>query len=239
LSATFVQSRSTTSSGVTTVTLAYTSPNTANNLLVYCTGALTASAGQAGAATDNNTNTISNATTIEGTSNAAEARVDFVQSCHAGSNTVTGHNANSDDIILQIWELAGCATTGQPKTTGTVANSTTLSVSTAASTAVTGDAVVGFFYVYNAPSGPTLAAGASFTNSLLQNATADLTSGMSEFKAATVGGTQTADGSQGGAGDPVAQIVVVFSQAGAANHLDEDYWQGPRPRPSEPFITVY
>jgi hypothetical protein len=218
VSASFVQSRSATGSGSSTLALAYTSSNTAGNLLAYCSNGLTLSAGQVTIATDNNSNTIANVTTVEGSSNTAMSRVDYVQNCNSGANTVTAHNANTDNIILQIWELAGCATTGQPRDSGTVSASITLSVNTVGSSSLSGDAVIGSFYAYTGS--VTLAAGGTFTNNVLQNSTPDLTSGMSEFKAATGNGTQNADGTQSGS-DSVAQIVAVFVQAagGAASPI--------------------
>src|SRR6185312_15215172 len=98
--------------------------------------------GAPAAATDSNSNTIANATSIaNGTSGAV--RADYVASCNSGANTVTGHRGSTGGTHLHIYEVSGCATSTPVRDTGTVTNSSTFSVSTAGSTSQSGDAVFG------------------------------------------------------------------------------------------------
>lgn len=117
-----VQKRSTFATGVTTLALAYTSNNAANNLLIYSY----AGGGTITAATDSNTNTIALAKAVSGGGNV---RVDYVASSNAGANTVTGHQSVSD-FHAHIREISGCVTATPLDQTGSVGSSATGKVST-------------------------------------------------------------------------------------------------------------
>ena len=174
MAAAHVQHRSAFSTSGLTISLAFSSNNTAGNLLVYVVGSSSVTGNNR--CTDNNSNTIANA--VNTGSGAASNSIDYAANCKSGPNTVsydgTGTSGNPQ-THLHIWEISGCVTTSVLGDTGTVSNNPTGSVSTSGTSTptLTGDA--GY-----SPIVDTAVASPAFKEQL------------SEFKAATSSGTQTA-----------------------------------------------
>src|ERR1700751_2399935 len=137
-----VQHRSAQANLVASINLAYSSNVTVHNLLVCITGASLQFINQA---TDNNTNTITQAIGSSGIGQYTE--VDYVADAHAGATTVTGSRSNaSANLHLHIWEISGCVTSSPLRdSSGPNHVGTSGSVSTAGSSSLVNDAVVGSF----------------------------------------------------------------------------------------------
>src|SRR5207302_2277969 len=190
MAAAHVQHRSAFSTSGLTISLAFSSNNTAGNLLVYVVGSSSVTGNNR--CTDNNSNTIDNA--VNTGSGAASNSIDYAANCKSGPNTVsydgTGTSGNPQ-THLHIWEISGCVTTSVLGDTGTVSNNPTGSVSTSGTSTQVGDAVIGSFHDGNSP--PTLTGDAGYSP-IVDTAVASpaFKEQLSEFKAATSSGTQTA-----------------------------------------------
>jgi len=207
MSAAYVQSRSVRTGGVSSTTLAFTSSVTANDLLVYGT----CSYNTVNAATDNNSNIIANAIPSTGGTVGGFARFDYVAASNSGPTTVTGNVTGSQSaLLLHIWEISGCVTSSPVRDTGTVANSTTASVSTSGATTAIGDAVIALFGGAGTGSnGNALTADGTALKSEVTTGPAGSDECLTEFRSATASGTQTFT-CTGSAGDNLVQLIATF-----------------------------
>jgi len=230
-----VQHRSSFGTHVTSLALAFSTNNTAQNLLNYLTGGGT-NVTTITAATDSNSNTIANATSVS-SSTAGGARSDYVASANSGANTVTAHTTGTTaDIHLHIWEISGCVTTSPVRDTGTVASSATASVSTTGSSTLAGDAVIGFFS--DDANSRTLVAGSGYSPSELTNNSTGGDADLSEFEAAPASGTQTAT-CTGNSTDLMGQIIVTFKQAASGLVFQDDSLPTFIAAQLEPNVSIY
>lgn len=202
--ATIVQHRSAFTSGSSTCVLAFSSNNTAGNLLVYYDGN-GGGTGTVAASTDNNSNTI--ALALNGP--LTNSRIDYVASCNAGANTVTGHDASGGKIMLHIWEMDSIAASPLDQT-GSI-NSTTGSVSTSGSITQANEYVfAGFVITTNnhtlTPDGSTSA------NEQVNNVGGGDCS-LTEVAIVSSTGVKTLTVT-GNGGDTIQQVIATFKIAG-------------------------
>lgn len=129
-SATVVQSNSGFGTGGTNPSVAFSSSNTAGNLLWVAIG----SDATITAPTDTQGNTYNLAVNVTGSGGSGNAAIYYVTSAKAGANTVTCNHTSNGDTHCHIAEISGLATSPLDKT-GSVASSSTCSVSSLTVTA--------------------------------------------------------------------------------------------------------
>jgi hypothetical protein len=226
MGASLVQHRASFGTGVTSLALAFSSANALHNLLSYLVG--TGNGLSITACTDSNTNTIVNDANISGT---PDARADHVDDSHSGANTVTAHSLTAD-IHLHILEIAGCVTTSALRDSNAISNSSTGSVTTAGTSTLAGDAVVGFFE--DDAANDALTVGSGYGGSDLSANSGGNDTALSEFMAASAGGAQTATCGGNGA-SVLAQIIVTYKASSVAAVPSIASWQPPPATPAVPF----
>lgn len=189
----------------TSCSLAFASNNGTGNLLVYLC------AGNAGvsmsAATDTNTNTISNALNNTISSTGAE-RIDYVASSHSGANTVTCSQTSSNRVHIHIYEISGTTGTLDSTTNTARGAGTSQSISTSSATTAANEIVFGFFY--DQPNNDSLTAGTGFSPSEFQDGGSGNESSLSEVKIVSSTGTQTATATCGSNTNNILRAIATF-----------------------------
>lgn len=202
---TLVQVKSTFTNASSPVTLAYTTNNTAGNLLIACVGV---DAGATISTPTDTRNTWVLAKTQNGSGGSGDAACYYVANCGAGANTVSAAWTGGGTAgHLDIYEVSGMLTVSPLDQTGSVASSATASVSTAGATSQANEFVVAFFY--DSPNNRTLTVGAGYSNFQLTNNTSGGDCSGGESKIVSTTGTQTAT-IGGNSTDVLVQIIVTF-----------------------------
>jgi hypothetical protein len=207
-----VQHKSTDSvSLVASVNLAFTSNVTAGSVLMY----ICAAAGGNSiltAATDNNSNTILNATDFNPTTPSAEIRVEYVKVANSGATTATCHSTTTDRMALHIWEFSGlnASTPLDLHETFGPSTATSLSFTTAGTTAVANEVITAFFY--DRDNNNSLTTGSGYSPSEFSDGGANHNSALSEVKIVSSTGTQTATATSGSGTDNKYCVVTTFKQ---------------------------
>src|SRR5215470_17542972 len=201
--ATVVQSNSGFATGGTNPSVSFPSNNTAGNLLWVAVG----SDATIATPTDTRGNTYALAISVTGSGGSGNAAIYYVASAAAGSNTVTCHHPASGDTHCHIAEISGLTTTSPLDQTGSVASSSTCSVSTAGATTQANEWVAAFFY--DAPFSRTLTAGTGYTQLQFSNDTSAGDAAISESASATSTGVKTAT-CGGNSTDVLSQLITTF-----------------------------
>lgn len=204
MSINIVQHRSVLGVGVSSISLAFLSPNAAGNLLIYAIGE---NGSQPTLTTDSNGNTVDNV--FSGGIASGKCRLDFVKLCNAGSNTVTAHGGGSDRIHLHIWEISGCISDPLDQSNTKSQTATNVSISTTSPTVVAEELVFGYFYDF--PSNDTLTIGSGFNASEFTAGVAATESMLTEVNIVGTVGIQTA--SIVNAVQTISMIIATFKVA--------------------------
>ncbi len=197
-----VQSNSGFAANATSIPLAFLSNNTAGNLLWVAVG----SGGAITAPTDTLGNIYKLAASATGSAGSGNAAIYYAASAKAGANTVTCNQSSSADIHCQIAEITGFAPGARLDQTGSVASSSTCSVSTSGATNQANEWVGAFFY--DGANNRTLTAGSGYTTlQLSNNGAAD--AGLSESHSVTSAAVQAAT-CAGNSSDALDQLITTF-----------------------------
>src|SRR5262249_14447041 len=203
-----VQSNSSFATGSTNPSVAFSSSNTLGNLLWVGIG----SDATITTPTDTQGNTYTLAVSVTGSGGSGNAAIYYVSSARAGANTVTCNHSGSGNTHCHIAEVAGLVTTSPLDKTGSVASSSTCSVSTSAATTQANEWVAAFFY--DSPNSHALTAGTGYTRIQLSNNTSSGDAAISESQDATSTGIQTAT-CGGNSSDLLGQLITTFKGSGA------------------------
>jgi hypothetical protein len=177
-----VQHRSIQAAGVSSLSLAFLSPTTLGNLLIY---AIQASGALPALSTDNAGNTVENIIA------AGLRRLDYVRACKGGACTVTANGSGSEKIHLHIWEISGADMNPLDQSnTKTQSSSNSPSISTASPTIAASELVFGQFQDF--PNDDALTAGAGSLASEFTDGQAGNESMLTEVYIVSVVGVQTA-----------------------------------------------
>lgn len=201
-----VQSKSGFASGTTNPSVAFSNSNTAGNLLWVAVG----SDATISTPSDSQGNTYSLAASVTGSGGSGNAAIYYVPSAKGGANTVTCNRSGSGDTHCHIAEISGLVTSSPLDATGSVASSSTCSVSTSAATTQANEWVSAFFY--DSPNSRTLTAGTGYTKLQLTNNTSGGDAAISEGESVTSAAVQTAT-CGGNSSDVLSQLIATFKAA--------------------------
>jgi hypothetical protein len=209
---TILQHKSNFAASGSSVSASFGAAVTAGNMIVACIGS-------AHDSNTINTPTMTGETFANsaGASNAGSAthgqtKCYTVNSAAGGQTQVTVTVTSSNtDVHLHIFEINGQVASPIDATGNT--ESTTLSVSTSASTTTANDLVIGFFYDF--ATNRAFSAGSGYSQVEQTNDSTGGDSALSESKTVSATGTQTATAS-GNSGDTCEQGIIAIAGTGAA-----------------------